>query len=264
MHEYSSSSEANLPAPSSLHLAGQALTLNDRAYDAISTHPSPARRGLTALLIILGVLILAQALGLLLGTLTQPNLSSLQAFLYDTIIGLPWYAQQSAASPGFATQFEQSYAVAWDGLRTLLGFRTLPGVLGSAIGLVISTLALWFLFSLIAYGLARWFGSRARFGAVLGASALALSPLLLTAVQAIPGAVAPFGLIALALLVTQFQAIKRVTGLSSGHSLAVVLGVFVIGGVLLFGVLLFGLALGLQQIPYLDQALKLAPLPLPR
>jgi len=200
--------------------------------------------------------VLAQLIGYWLGALTAPRLDSLQSLLYTAAVDLPWYAEQVQLDPTFATQFQQGYLVAWEALRIVLGYPTLTATGATIAAVALLTLLNWFVFAVLAHWLARWYGSRARFGQTLGVLALAYAPLLLRVVEVVPGAVAPLALIFLLMLATKFLALKTVHGLESVAALFVLLAPYVIVLVVLAVVLLNGGAYGLAQNPTINQALQ--------
>lgn len=195
-------------------------------------------------------------IGYWLGVLTAPRLDSLQSLLYNAAVGLPWYTEQAQLNPSFATQFQQGYLAAWEGLRILLGYPTVTATGGMVILLILATLFNWFVFAMLAHWMARWWGSEARFGQTLGVLALAYAPLLLRMVEIVPGAEAPTVLIFLLMLATKHQALKTVHGLGAGATLFVLLAPYLIVAVVLALVLLNGGAYALAQNSTINQALQ--------
>lgn len=243
-----------------LRLLGQALLLDGAGYAAVRGDRTPLRRGFAALLVVLGLVGLARLIGLGLGLLAAPQLGSLQQILGDFITGLPWYAQQVQADPQFASQFQLSYAAGWDAVRLLLGVPVPLVVAALYLLFAVVTLLNWLLYGLLVHFFARWLGGQARLGQTLGVTALAYAPLLLFSVELVPGAVLPVGLIFAYLLVTKFMAVAAAHGLHGGRALAAVLAPYLLSFVILTAVALFGGAYGLDQIPSLDQTLRVAPL----
>jgi len=245
--------------PGSLRLLGQALLLNPAAYAAVRDDRSPFRRGFVALLAVLGIVALARLVGLGLGLLAAPQLGSLQQIIGDFVTGLPWYTEQVQADPQFATQFQLGYLVGWDALRLVLG-APVPVVVGGLYAtFVVTTLLNWLLFGALVHLFARWLGGQARFSQTLGVTALAYAPLLLFAVELVPGAVTPVGLVFAYLLVSKFLAVGQAHNLHAGQALAAILAPYLLILVLAAGVSFFGSAYGLDQIPYLDQTLRVLP-----
>lgn len=243
-----------------LTLLVQALLLNGAAYGAVRNDRSPFRRGLLVLLAILGIVGLARLVGLGLGLLTAPQLGSIQQIVHDFLTGLPWYAQQVTLDPQFASQFELGQTAAWDAIRVLLGVPV-PLVMGGLYGLfLIATLVNWLVYGVLAHLFARWLGGQASFGQTMGVLALAYAPLLLFVVELVPGAVMPVSLVFALLLVGKFLAISQGHGLSGGYALAAVVAPYLVALVMAAAVALFGGAYGLEQIPYLDQALRTLPM----
>lgn len=233
-------------------LAWRALLLDQRAYTTVVNQLSPLKKGFFALLLILGIVLIARLVGWGLAYLTSPRLDSLEALVQNFITGLPWYTTQVQQSPEFAAQFAQSYALSWEGVRFALGIPT-PANQGIAIGaLILNTLLAWLVYGTLAHWIARWFGGTGTWKVTLGAMALSYAPLLLLVVEAIPGAAVPVTLLFLAMLVGKYQAIKSAHYLTPGYTLASVLLPYVVGGALLLALVLFGGAYGIEQIPYID------------
>lgn len=242
--------------PGVLRLLGRTLLLGNEPYVAVRDGAKPGRRGFVIILVIIGLVVLAQLIGYWLGALTAPRLDSLQSLLYTAVVDLPWYAEQVQLDPTFATQFQQGYLVAWEALRIVLGYPTVTATGATIAAVVLLTLLNWFIFAVLAHWLARWYGSRASFGQTLGVLALAYAPLLLRVVEIVPGAVAPTALIFLLMLATKFLALKTVHGLGSFATLFVLLAPYVIVLVVLAVALLNGGAYGLAQNPTINQALQ--------
>ena len=252
--------EARPPQPladaAPLRLAWRALLLDEHAYDAVVGATRPLQRGFVALLWVLGIVLLGRLVGLGLNWLTSPQLGGIETQLREFITSLPWYADQVRQAPGFAAEFAQNYFLGWEGLRAVLGIQT-PTSTGVWAGVtLLDTLLAWLFFGLLALWSARWMGGQGRWQQTLGAVALAYAPLLLTLIEVIPGAALPLSLLFLAMLVGKYQAIKVVHGLTSGYVLAVVLIPYLLSLLLLLGVSLFGGAYGLEQVPYINQAIE--------
>lgn len=244
------------PAPSVLSLVWRTLLLGSEPYVAVRDSERPGRRGFIIVMVIIGLVVLAQLIGFGLGALTAPRLDSLQSLLYNAAIDLPWYAEQVQLDPTFAAQFQQGYIAGWEILRIALGYPTVTATGVTIVLVILATLLNWFVFALLAHWLARWYGSQAHFGQTLGVLALAYAPLLLRMVEVVPGAVAPTVLIFLLMLATKFQALKTVHGLGSVATLSVLLAPYLIVLVVVAVVILNGGAYGLAQTPAVNQALQ--------
>ncbi len=243
--------------PGVLALLWRALLLGGSPYAVVRDDAKPGRRGFGLLLAIIGIVVLAQVIGYGTGWLTAPRLGSLQSLSYDTITSLAWYTDQVRLDPAFAAQFAQGHLAAWEGLRILLGYPTLTATSLSVIGVIVATLLNWLVFGLLAHVFARWFGGSARLSQTLGVLGLAYAPLLLRVIEVVPGAVAPVGLIFALLLVTKFLALQTAHGLGSVQTLAVTLAPYLTVAVALILLLLFGSAYGLEQTPYVNEAIQL-------
>ena len=158
-------------------------------------------------------------------------------------------------SPNFLQQFEASYFAPWDILRLVGGYPSYAG-LGSSLIFLLFVLGSWLVYSLLSYLVASWFGSDADLGQALGVFALAYTPVMLTVVEIMPGGYVAWSLVFLLILVAKFLAAREVYKLGPGSSLAVILLPYVIGITIIFNLLIFGAALGLNQIPYLDEFLR--------
>ncbi len=244
-------------APGVLSLLWRTLLLGSEPYAVIHAGEKPGRRGFVIILVILGLVVLAQVIGFGLGELTAPRLAPLQSLLYNAAVNLPWYAEQVQINPTFATQFQQGYIAGWEALRIVLGYPTVIATGGTIVLVILATLVNWFGFAVLAHWIGRWYGSQARFGQTLGVLALAYAPLLLRMIEIAPGAVAPTALIFMLMLATKFQALKTVHGLGSSATLFVLLAPYVIVLVVLAVALLNGGAYGLAQHPTINQALQI-------
>lgn len=250
------SSDGSEAPPGTLTLLWRALLLGSSPYAVVRDDANAGRRGFVLLLAIIGIVALAQVIGYGFGWLTAPRLGSLQALSYTTLTSLAWYAEQVQQTPAFAAQFAQGHAAAWEALRILLGYPTITATSISVTTLIVATLLNWFVYGLLTHAFARWYGGRARLSQTLGVLGLAYTPLLLRTVEVIPGAVAPVGLIFLLMLATKFLALQSAHGLGAVQTLAVTLAPYIVVGLIAALVLLFGGAYGLEQIPYVNEALQ--------
>lgn len=244
------------PPPGVLQLLRRALFFSNEPYAIVRDNARPGRRGLVIILTIVGIVALAQGVAYGVGWLTAPRLDSLQSLLYNTVVDLPWYAQQVQLDPAFAAQFQQGYIAAWEGLRILLGYPTVTVTGSTIVVTVLLTLLNWFVFSALSHWLARWYGSQARFGQTLGAVALAYAPLLLLIIQIVPGAVVPTSLLFFLMLAMKYLALKSVHGHGSAQTLFVLLTPYFLVAIVAALLLLNGGALGIEQIPYVNEVLK--------
>lgn len=242
--------------PGGLALLGRALLFSTEPYVVVRDGEHPGRRGFVLVLIIVAIVAVAQLIAYWLGWLTAPRLDSMQGLLYGTVTDWPWYAEQVQLDPAFATQFQQGYMAAWEALRILLGYPTLTATISVDVSLILTTLGNWFVFSVLAHWMARWFGSQARFGQTLGTVALAYAPLLLLVIQVVPGATVPLSLLFLLMLATKYMALKITHNLGTPQTLFLLAAPYVIAAIVAALVALYGGAYGLEQIPYFNDALK--------
>lgn len=244
-----------LVAAGPARLAWRSTWLDQRAYNAVYQDWRPFRRGLLALLSAAAVAAIARIIGVGLGILTSPRLEVVQEQLLEALTGTGYYASLAAQTPEFSAQFAAAYAVLWDLIRLFGGYPSYAGFASSLINLLL-LLVNWLTFSTLAYLVARWLGAHQPYSRALGVMALAYTPVMLTVVEAIPGAQVAGTLIFLFILVAKFLAAREIFGLGPGGSLAVILLPYLIGIILLLALLIFGAALGLNQIPYLDEILR--------
>lgn len=238
-------------------LIREALLLNDRAYEVVETDAKPFRRGVVILLWIMGIVVVAQLIGLALGLLTTPRLDILSNQVLERIMAFSWYQEQVALNPEFASTFALAYGRAWQGLRLLFGLPSTTGTVGGIVSLLLSTLGGWLIYGFLAYWVARWLSER-RLDTrdFIGVMALSYAPLTLTALELVPGLTIPFTLIFLLMLITKYQAIKRTFAMGPGYTLAATIGPYIVMIILVLGLVLIALGLGLDQIPFADPILR--------
>lgn len=245
-----------LAAAGPLRLAWRALLFDEFAYSAVAAAARPMRGGFMALAWVLGIVLLSRLIGLAANWLTSPQLGHIRAIIQEFIVGLPWYAEQVRLEPGFAARFAQNYLLAWEGLDALLGIQTPTSTAVWAGVTLLDTLLAWLIFGTLAHWAARWLGGSGRWTQTMGVVALSFAPLLLVTVEMIPGAFLPLGLLFLLMLVGKYQAIKAAHGLTPGYALAATLLPYLLCILLLLAVTLFAAAYGLDQVPYINQAIE--------
>jgi hypothetical protein len=236
-------------------LAWRSTWLDQRAFNAVNHDWRPLRRGITVLAAALLIAAIARLVGTGLGILTSPQIDVLQGQIFTALSGTTYYESLAAQSPDFTTQFQAGYTALWELIRLLGGYPSYTGMAGALIGLLF-TFGSWFIYSTLAFVVGRWLGADASYGRTLGVFALAYTPVMLTVVKAIPGAYVASSLIFLLTLVAKFLAAREVFKLGSGGGVAAVLLPYLIGLILLIGLLIFAAALGLNQVPYLDEILR--------
>lgn len=236
-------------------LAWRSTWLDQRAYHAVNIDPDPLKRGLFPLLIAVAVTAVARLIGIGLGILTSPKIGIIQDQVYEAITGTAYFGTLVEQTPDFLQQFEAFYLTLWDIIRLVGGYPSYAG-LGSSLINLLFTLGSWLVFALLTYLVAAWFGARTDVGRALGVFALAYTPIMLTLVEVIPGGHVAWSLIFMLILVAKFLAAREVYKLGPGSSLAVILLPYLIGMIIIFNLLIFGAALGLNQIPYLDELLR--------
>lgn len=238
-----------------LVLSREALLLNPRAFDLVKAHTDPLRRGLTILGLILIILVAARGVGALLGYLTTPRFDILEAQVLERVVELDWYAEQVALNPQFDAQFELAYESAWQLIRALGGYPSPAGTLTSIVSAILSLLLSWLTYGAVAHLFARWFGGTASLRQFLGPLALSYAPLLLRALEFIPGLAIATTLVFLLMLVTKFIAVRRTYKLGPGYSLVVVIAPYLVAIVVGAILAAIGIGIGLDQVPYLDPIL---------
>lgn len=247
---------ASLTSAGPVRLAWRATWLDQRAFHAVGVDSDPLRRGLVALLIALAITAVARFIGIGLGILTSPKIGIIQDQIYAAITTTAYFENLAAQTPDFAQQFETTYAALWEAVRFLGGYPSLTG-LGSSLISLLSVLGSWLTFTSLAYLAARWLGAPAGFGRALGIFALAYAPVMVTVVEAVPGANAAWTLVFLLVFVAKFIAAREAFKFQPGKSLSVILLPYVAGIVVVFTLLIFSAALGLSRIPYLDDLLRM-------
>jgi hypothetical protein len=236
-------------------LAWRSTWLDSRAYDAVNHDWRPLRRGLTTLGAALLIAAIARLVGTGLGILTSPQIDVLQGQIFTALSGTSFFESLAAQSPEFAAQFQAGYTALWELIRLLGGYPSYVGLAGALIGLLF-TFGSWLTYATLAFMVGRWLGADASYGRTLGVFALAYTPVMLTVIVAIPGAYVASSLIFLLILVAKFLAAREVFKLGPGGGLAAILLPYLIGLILLIGLLIFAAALGLNQVPYLDEILR--------
>lgn len=236
-------------------LAFRATLLDERAYRVVYHDKDPLRRGLMALLFALGMAALARLIGIALGVLTMPQIGVVQEQALRALTGTDLYAQLVAANPAFAEQFAVGYAGVWEVISLLGGYPSYAGLLSALLSLLF-LLGSWFVYSTAVHVVARWFGSAIDYKRTLGVMALAYTPIMLTVIEALPGANVPYLLVLALILIAKFLAIKSLYQLGPGQNLAILLLPYLVGLVILFSLLLFAAALGLNQFPIIDDLLR--------
>jgi ABC-type multidrug transport system permease subunit len=236
-------------------LAWRSTWLDQRAYAAVNHDWRPLRRGITVLAVALAIAAIARLIGTGLGILTSPQIDVLQDQIFNALSGTAYIESLAAQSPEFAAQFAAGYTALWELIRLLGGYPSYTGLAGALIGLLF-TFGSWLTYASLAFVVGRWLGAEASYGRTLGVFALAYTPVMLTVVEAVPGAYVAWSLIFLLILVAKFLAAREVFQLGPGGGLAAVLLPYLLGLILLIGLLIFAAALGLNQVPYLDEILR--------
>lgn len=247
--------EELLSSASASRLAYRATLLDERAYRAVVIDRAPFKRGAGALLFAVGMAALARLLGIALGVMTLPRLDVVQEQILRAITDTAYYAQMVAQNPQFAQSFNAGYAGLWEAIIVVGGYPSLTGLAGSLTWLLLILLS-WLVYGTAVHVLARWFGTDVDYGRTLGVLALAYTPILLTVVEAIPGANVPYLLIFALILIAKFLAIKSLYQMGPGQNLALLVLPYLIGLILLITLLLFAAALGLNQFPIVDDLLR--------
>ncbi len=238
-----------------VQLAWRATWLDQRAFHAVNLDSEPFKRGSLALVVALLIAAVARLIGIGLGILTSPRIEVIQEQVYGAVTRTEYFGTLADQTPDFLQQFDAAYFALWDLVRLAGGYPSFAG-LGSSLITLLMFLASWLVFTTLTYVVAYWMGSSPGIGRALGIFALAYTPVMLTIVEIIPGAFVAWSLIFMLILVAKFLAAREVYKLSAGASLAVILLPYLIGIILIFNLLIFGAALGLNQIPYLDEILR--------
>jgi hypothetical protein len=236
-------------------LAWRSTWLDQRAYNAVNHDWRPLRRGVTVLAVALGIAAIARLVGTGLGILTSPQIDVLQDQIFNALSGTAYFESLAAQSPDFTTQFAAGYTALWELIRLLGGYPSYSGLAGALIGLLF-TFSSWLTYATLAFVVGRWLGAQASYSRTLGVFALAYTPVMLTVIEAVPGAYVAWSLVFLLILVAKFLAAREVFNLGPGGGLAAILLPYLLGLLLLIGLLIFAAAMGLNQVPYVDEILR--------
>ena len=247
--------QSDLTTAGPLKLAWRSTWLDQRAYAVVNHDYRPFRRGFLALVAALAVAAIARLLGMALGIFTSPRIEVVQEQIYGALTGTTFFDSLAAQSPEFTTQFDAGYTALWELIRLLGGYPSYVGLGGALISLLLMA-GSWFIYSTLAFGVGRWLGADASYGRTLGVFALAYTPVMITVIEAVPGAYVAWTLVFLLILVAKFLAAREVFALGPGGGLAAIFLPYLIGLILLVGLLIFGAALGLNQIPFVDEILR--------
>lgn len=247
--------EQALAADKPVQLAVHATMLDQRAFTAVNSDDNPFKQGFLALLVVIGVVAVARLIGMGLDLVTMPRVYVLQEQILTAITNTNYYAGLIANTPEFADRFAETYGNIWNLIRLFGGYPSTTGLLGVLLSLL-GVLGSWLIFSTFSYLIARWFGMKVDFERALGVMALAYSPILLTAINIIPGAIMPLFLIFALSLIAKFLAIRELYKFSPGKNLAVIILTYAICLILLITVLLLVLAFVLNQFPLVDDVLR--------
>jgi hypothetical protein len=247
--------EQALAADKPVQIAFRATLLDERALKAVNTDDNPFLRGFLALLVVLGIVAVARLLGIGLDFLTMPRVDVLQEQILSAITSTSYYASQIAETPEFADRFADTYGNIWNLIRLSGGYPSTTGLLGVLLG-ILGVLGSWLIFGSLSYLIARWFGTKVEYQRALGVMALAYAPILLTAIDVIPGASMPLGLIFALTLIAKYLAIRDLYTFGPGQNLAVIILTYLICLILLTTILLSILAFVLNKFPVVDDVLR--------
>lgn len=242
-----------VPDDKVLTLSKEALLLNDNAYEVVRNGDNPLRKGLKILGFIVLVVVVARLVALGLGYLTTPRWDLLQSDLLGRLTSTRWYELIAGRNPDFAPAFQGAYVAFWQLFRLFGGYPSVPGTLAGVGGFVLSTFGGWLTFGLLGHAFARWFGGQATLRQFLGALALSFAPLLLYALQIVPGFRMPWVAMTLMVLVTRFIAVRRTYRLSTGYSLMTIILPYLVLGFVGLAAAALGAAYGLNQIPFINE-----------
>ena len=247
--------EQALPANKPVQVAFRATLFDQHAFTAVNTDDKPFMRGFLALLVVLGVVAVARLLGMGLDILTMPRVNVLQEQILTAITNTGYYNSLIAQTPEFADRFAKTYGNIWNLIRLFGGYPSTTGLLGVLLS-ILGVLGSWLMFSSVSYLIARWFGTKVEYQRALGVMALAYAPILLTAIDVIPGASIPLFLIFALTLIAKFLAIRELYEFGPGQNLAVIILTYVIGLILLITILLIVLTFVLNKFPLVDDVLR--------
>lgn len=186
-------------------LLWRGLFLEPDAYHEVAEDDNPFVQGLY-LVVIVGVIVgVANLVGTLLDWATTPNLEQMKQTILQGLQAMPWF-QGLRDNPDAFRMFQQQYNLGWQ-IANFFTPKPASGLLTlvtTPVGLIVS----WLWFGLIAHAVARLLGSKAKLGETLGASALAVAPILLNVFGFLPTVVVAG--IGVWTLLARFVAIRRV------------------------------------------------------
>jgi hypothetical protein len=238
-----------------VQLAVRATMLDQRAFTAVNSDDNPLKRGFLALLVVIGVVAVARLIGMGLDLVTMPRVNVLQEQILTAITNTNYFAGLIANTPEIADRFAETYGNIWNLIRLLGGYPSTTGVLGVLLSLL-AVLGSWLIFSSFSYLIARWFGTQVDYKRALGVMALAYSPILLKAIDIIPGAIMPTFLIFALTLIAKFLAVRELYKFGPGKNLAMIILTYAICLILWILILLSVLAFMLNQYPIIDDVLR--------
>ncbi len=186
-------------------LLRRGIFLEPDAYNEIAEDDNPFVEGLYLVVIVGVILGLANLVGTLLDWATTPDLEQMKQVIQQGLQSMPWF-QMFRDNPDAGRIFQQQYDLGWQ-IANSLTPKPASGLLTlvtTPVGLIVS----WLWFGLVAHAVARLLGSKAKLGETLGATGLAVAPMLLNVFGFLPTAVVAG--IGVWTLLARYVAIRRV------------------------------------------------------
>lgn len=167
--------------------------------------------------------------------------------LYEAITGLTIYTDAVASNPDLAGSFETIYTIIWTLGLWLGGYRSPAGILVTGITFITSNIFVWLTYGFLGFYVAKLFGAKIeKMGDYLGLMGLAFAPVILYAVEIIPGLVVPAALVTLWFAATSYQAIKSTYDLSWWRTVLVVILPVPLNTILLTVTVILGVIIGVS------------------
>lgn len=205
-----------------IHLAWDALFLDEAAYAEAQDRAAPVLFGLKVVVAIAVAVALVGLIGTALEWATTPAMDEIKVVVLEGLQEMSWY-QEMESDPEFHSQFERWYDWGWRIFPPLFGA---PNLLSAGLRILLLPLGLlltWLVYGVLAHVLARLLGGQAALGQTLGCTALAVAPQLLGLITLVPYATVAGGLSGIWVLLCRYKALKTSHQLTWSRALAATL-----------------------------------------
>jgi len=204
-----------------LRLCWNAFFLNEAPYTEMREGSNRVLRGLMIVVLVAVAVALVGLVGTVLEWATTPNMSDIQAVVWEGIQEMPWY-QEMQQDIESRKMFERGYDMGWRFFPYLFGAPHIPTALLKIILLPLGLTIVWFLYGLVAHLCARLLGGQGGLDQTLGCTALAVAPQLLNVVTFFPYLIVG-GVVGTWTLLCRYVALKTCHRLTWGRALAATL-----------------------------------------